>query len=295
MTNDEISNDEVGRTEQDASREADREDLRHAVTDREQRWQDREQRREERDRRRQERDERREERRQRRAADQNPWARLVVGLSIVGVGVVAWLDRLGRIDAGDFLQWWALILIALGLAHLPQRRWIAAGIYLVLGLVFLPPLPFLPHFRLAELLGLWPLMISAGGVALIRQALRPAAKDLPGGSAFHAFAWMGGSVRTVGSEDFLGGDAVVVMGGCEIDLTTARIVDEAVVDLLAFWGGIEIRVPPHWIIENDVSPILGGISLKAKNPSEGNGPRLVLRGSAIMGGIEIRNAKEIAA
>ena len=255
----------------------------------------REQRRIAREQLRQARDQRRERRRARRQADQNPWARLVVGLAILAIGVVAWLDRLDRIDANDFLQWWALVLIALGLAHLPQRRWVAAGIYLVLGIVFLPPLPFLPQFRLAELLGLWPLLITAGGVSLVMQALRPAAKDLPGSGAFHAFAWMGGNVRTIASEDFLGGDAVVVMGGCEIDLTNAHITQEAVIDLLAFWGGIEIRVPKNWIIENHLNLLLGGMGVRGENPRDGDGPRLVIRGSAIMGGVEIRNGKEVAA
>ncbi len=238
---------------------------------------------------------RRERRHRSRAASNDSWIRLVIGLSILAVGIVAWLDRLGRIDGNDFLAWWALILIALGLAHLPQRRWVGAGIYLILGLIFLPPLPFLPHFRLAELLGLWPLLISAGGVALVRQALQPAAKDMPGSGAFHAFAWMGGNVRTIAAEDFLGGDAVVVMGGCEIDLTNARITREAVIDLLTFWGGIEIRVPRNWIIENHVNPLLGGVAVHTKNPKDGDGPRLIVRGSAIMGGIEIRNGKEVAA
>jgi Cell wall-active antibiotics response 4TMS YvqF/Domain of unknown function (DUF5668) len=238
---------------------------------------------------------RRERKRLRRKAENNPWTRLVAGMAILAVGVIAWLDRLDRLDANDFLSWWALILIALGLANLPQRRWVAAGVWLILGLIFLPPLPFLPHFRLVQLLGLWPLMISAGGVSLVRQALSPAAKDLPGGSGFHAFAWMGGNVRKIGAEDFQGGDAVVVMGGCEIDLTNAHITREAVIDLLAFWGGIEIRVPRNWIIENHLNPLLGGIVVKAANPTEGEGPRLVLRGSAIMGGIEIRNGKEVAA
>lgn len=261
-------------------RDADREDLRRAAASRDQR--------------RQERQQRRERRRRRRQNGNDPWIRAVVGLSILGVGVVAWLDRLGRIDGRAFIHWWALILVATGLAHLPQRRWVGAAIYLVLGILFLPPLPFVPHFHPAEVLGLWPLMISAGGVALIRQSLNPVAKDLAGG-AFHAFAWMGGSVRTIGAEDFLGGDAVVVMGGCEIDLTSARIANEAVIDLLAFWGGIEIRVPPHWVIESNVMPVLGGIVVKATNPRDGDGPRLILRGSAIMGGIEVRNAKGVTA
>src|SRR5258708_4861343 len=82
---------------------------------------------------------RRERKRLRRKYDNNPWTRLVAGMAILAVGVIAWLDRLGRIDANDFLSWWALILIALGLANLPQRRWVAASRWLVSCLVFLSP------------------------------------------------------------------------------------------------------------------------------------------------------------
>ena len=242
----------------------------------------------------QRRQQRRERRRQRRGRDNNPWTRLVIGLAILIVGVLAWLDHLGRIDANDFAQWWALILIALGLAHLPQRRWLTAGFYFILGLVFLPPLPFLPHFHLGEILGLWPLLISAAGVTLLNQTFHPTAKDTPGSGAFRAFAWMGGSGRTIASENFVGGDAIVVMGACELNLANARIANEAVIDVLAFWGGIEIRVPPNWTIENHVTVLLGGIGNHATNATEGDGPRLIIRGSVIMGGIEIRNPKEIA-
>jgi len=33
------------------------------------------------------------------------------------------------------------------------------------------------------------------------------------------------------------------MGGCEINLADAKITKEATIDVLAFWGGIDIRVP----------------------------------------------------
>jgi len=241
------------------------------------------------------REQRRERRRQRRARrGNNPWTRLVIGMAILAVGVLAWLDHLGRIEANDFAQWWALVLIALGLAHLPQRRWVGAGVYVVLGLIFLPPLPFMPHLHVSEILGLWPLLISAAGVTLLMQTLNPTAKDTPGSGAFRAFAWMGGSGRTIASENFVGGDAIVVMGACELNLADAHIANEAVIDVLAFWGGVDIRVPPNWTIENHVTVLLGGVGNHATNPTHGEGPRLILRGSVIMGGMEIRNPKEVA-
>ena len=101
---------------------------------------------------------------------------------------------------------------------------------------------------------------------------------------------MGGVGRSVAASDFAGGDAVAVMGGCEINLAAAKIASEAVVDVLAFWGGIEIHVPRGWRIDNHVVAILGGVVDKTDNAPAG-APTLIVRGSAIMGGVEIRHPK----
>jgi hypothetical protein len=229
-------------------------------------------------------------RRARKTGD-NPWARLVWGMAILTAGVIGWLDHTGALHAADYLEWWPLVMIALGLAHLPQRQWITTAVLIVIGLLFLPPLPFLPHFRLAMVVAVWPLMISVGGVSLIRQALSPVAKNAAESNSFHTVAVMGGVGRGVASSDFAGGDAVAVMGGCQINLSAAKITSEAVIDILAFWGGIEIRVPRGWRIENQVVPILGGIVDKTDRDVPAGAPTLIIRGSAIMGGVEIKHPK----
>jgi hypothetical protein len=225
----------------------------------------------------------------------NVWPRLVTGMAVLGAGVIFWLDHLGRVDAGDFLRWWPLLVIASGLAHLPEGRWVSATILTVIGIAFLPDLPFLPRLHISQLLGLWPLLISAGGVTLIAQALRPKAKDvLRRGRAFRSIAVMGGSGRTFSSPDFIGGDAVAVMGGCEIDLSQSTIVSEAVIDVLVFWGGVEIKVPRGWEVESHVLALLGAVDNRTIGAPAPNAPRLIVRGSAIMGGVELRHPKEDA-
>jgi len=212
-------------------------------------------------------------------------------MAILAAGIIGWLDHTGQLRASDYLQWWPLIVIALGLAHLPQRQWVAAVALVAIGMMFLPPLPFFPHVRVALILGLWPLLISVGGVSLIRQALRPAAKDAKNTNSFHSVVVMGGVGRGVASSDFIGGDVVAVMGGCEINLAGATIAHEAVIDVLAFWGGIDIRVPRGWRIENRVTPILGGVVDKTDGNAAEGAPRLIIRGSAIMGGVELKHPK----
>lgn len=218
------------------------------------------------------------------------WVNLVGGLTILATGIVFWLDHLDRLNASDYLRWWPAVLIAYGVAHLPQRRWIAAAIFIVIGLAAMPPVPFIPDVRLGKVLGLWPLLISAGGVTLILQVLTPSPKDAGGPGSFKAVSFMGGSARTVGASEFVGGDAVAVMGACEVSVvsTTAR---EALVDVLAFWGGIEIRVPHGWKVENRVTAILGGYADRT-SPAQDGAPRVIVRGAAIMGGVEVRNLKD---
>ena len=101
---------------------------------------------------------------------------------------------------------------------------------------------------------------------------------------------MGGIVRNNDSQNFKGGELTAVMGGCEIDLRRASIAGgEAQIEIFAFWGGVEIKVPEDWSVTNKVVPIMGGIDDKSVPPKGGATKRLILTGYAIMGGAEIKN------
>lgn len=221
---------------------------------------------------------------------ENPWARLMTGLAVLSFGVILWLDHLHQVNASDYLRWWPILLIGSGIANLYDRRWLGAAILIVMGIAFLPHIPFFPHLRVSQILALTPLLISVGGITLVMQALRPATRD-PKAALFRAIAVMGGSGRVIGSSEVVAGDAIAVMGGCEIDFTAATGVREATVDVLVFWGGVEIKVPRGWKVESHVAAILGAFVNRTSAPAP-DAPRLVVRGSVIMGGLEVRNPKE---
>jgi cell wall-active antibiotic response 4TMS protein YvqF len=214
----------------------------------------------------------------------NPIPRLIWGAAVLALGLILWLDRMHKVRAGDILQWWSVFLIAFGLAHLVERRWFAAAVMILFGLAFLPSVP---HLYVRQVLALTPLVITIGGVTLVMQALRPPIK---GATTFQAVAVMGGSGRTVGGNDVVSGDAIAVMGGCEI--TIAPGTREAVVDVLAFWGGIEIRVPRGWTVESHVTPILGAFVDNTVATEASGASRLVVRGSVIMGAVDVKHSRE---
>jgi hypothetical protein len=107
------------------------------------------------------------------------------------------------------------------------------------------------------------------------------------------FAMMSGVRRQVTGE-FAGAEATAIMGGVELDLRySAMDGDEVIIDTFALWGGIEIWVPAHWEIVSQGLPLMGAFEDKTHvtthGGAQGRQPRLVVRGVAIMGGVEIKN------
>jgi len=219
--------------------------------------------------------------------------RIVFGVLVVTLGVLFLLDNLGFLYAEDILRYWPAGLIAIGVAVLSQAGrsggrlagviWIAVGGWLLaeeLGLIRV-------HFW-----DFWPILLVLLGGSIIWRAVAPrAARGLreDDESAVRALAIMSGIERTSTSREFSGGELTAVMGGCELDLRGAAITaSPAVLDVFAVWGGIEVRVPEGWAVENRVFPFLGGVEDRTR-PAPDSTQRLVVKGMVVMGGVEIKN------
>ena len=120
------------------------------------------------------------------------------------------------------------------------------------------------------------------------------------------FAVLGNVRRTAGVSPFsggaslfAGGDITAIMGGGQLDLRLAIIPrgQEAVLDIVAVMGGVEILVPSHWEISMPIVPFLGGVEdLRfAPLPTDpaaihpDNSGRLVVRGLVMMGSVQIKS------
>lgn len=217
--------------------------------------------------------------------------RLIVGIFIVLIGVVFLVEEFAGIDAYQFLAYWPVVLIAIGLLGLVQgTSKVGSLIALVVGVW---ALAYNLGYVSLEIWQFWPLVIVAIGLSLVKRALvGEKATSQESGEPLdrvNAFAIMGGVVRTSSSSAFRGGELSAIMGGCELDLTQAQLAgDEAVIDVFALWGGVEIRVPDTWGVVGRVQPIMGAFEDKTRPPRDAK-TRLVVRGVAIMGGVEVKN------
>jgi hypothetical protein len=115
------------------------------------------------------------------------------------------------------------------------------------------------------------------------------ARAVDANSTLSAMAILGGVSRGNNSRSFRGADLLAIMGGCQLDLRQAAINGEAAIEVFVLWGGIEIRVPEDWTVSSRIVPLMGGVEDKTRPPQGATAHRLILRGFAIMGGVEIKN------
>jgi hypothetical protein len=222
--------------------------------------------------------------------------RLVVGLAIMSAGFILALDSLGLVDGTIVFRLWPLVLVAIGVVKwLAPPRQVSAGIgWIVAGFGFL-----LVTLGRMSFGGVWAMILFFAGANIAWRALRPPVKrggTLVPGEGFDTVAVFGGcktgAASPVGGTptEFKGGSATAVFGGCEIDLRHAALPEggAAVVDVFAMFGGIEIKVPEDWQVLNRGSAFLGAFENKSR-PLPGSSRRLVITGTAIMGGVEVKN------
>ncbi len=224
--------------------------------------------------------------------------KLFFGLLLIFVGVVFMLDQFGWIDdAEDVFDYWPLILVAAGAGKLlwPGSTWgrVTGLILVTVGALLQLEILDMIQFSVWDY---WPLLLVAVGIRIAMRGLTGESRraTCDSASTVNAFAMLGGSCRNSNSPDFRGGDMFAFMGGCEIDLRQARIAaGPAVIDALALMGGVEIRVPEDWTVIVKGVPLLGGFEDKTRPPVAGSSdePRqeLVIKGFAIMGGVEVKN------
>jgi hypothetical protein len=223
---------------------------------------------------------------------------ILLGLVLIVAGALALLDNLNifsfNFNLGD---WWPLILVALGVVNLWNNRNIFdfSGLFLILlGVVFL--LAELGRIGWGDVWRWWPAVLILLGISIV---FKRAPVALPGSARAGAASGedsvsinniLAGSDRRVISREFKGGDIANILGGTKLDLLEAKLAPgDWLLTVSTVLGGVEILVPRDWRIEVNPTNMLGGVDDHTRQNPDAAGGRLIIKASALLGGIDIKN------
>ncbi len=220
--------------------------------------------------------------------------RMVFGLIVLALGVLWTLDNLGLVDSGAVLQWWPALLVAWGVMQLTgfccRQQVVSGAVFSIVGVLLLGTQLNLLHVHFWQL---WPAVMIVLGASLVTRSFRgPAAVAATADrqSRVNTFVIMGGLEVKNESQEFPGGEVSAVMGGVEVDLRGAKTVEpQVVLDVFAWWGGIDVFVPRDWRVVSEVFPLMASYEDHSAKPEGEARTTLVVRGVAIMGGIEVKD------
>ncbi len=234
------------------------------------------------------------------------------GIFILLIGVAAFI-RVAVPDLPPLLFSWQSFLIALGL-FIGLKHGFRGGAWFILILVGTGFLLRDIYPDLAIRRYIWPMVfIVIGGLLILRPRKRnwtfggpDEKKNMTAGQGatildedetwsdddfVDATSIFGGAKRNILSKDFKGGDIVNIFGGTEINLSQADFKEKAVIEITTVFGGTKLIVPSNWEVKSEAVTIFGGMEDKRSvtAPSEMPPKVLVLKGTVIFGGIDIRS------
>lgn len=223
-------------------------------------------------------------------------SQVILGAFVVGMGLLFLLDNLDIFDFHRAVSFWPAVLVLLGVVKLLDTTSPNGKLFgsILIGIGVLLTMNRLGYLNF-ELRSAWPLLLIVLGGAVIYRALasRRAIEgamlvEQANDSIVDITAILGGFDRRISTPHFRGGEVAAFMGGCMLDLRGSSIDGEAVINVFVGMGGISLKVPADWTVIMHGTPIMGGFDEKTSAPPDNN-KRLIVKGYAIMGGVEIRN------
>ncbi len=238
---------------------------------------------------------------------------IIAGIIIVGIGIVFLLRNLGFL-LPHWLFTWPMILIVIGIFsgikhNFRHNSWL---VLIAIGSFFLVQ-ESIPQLHLAAYF--WPLVIIGIGILYIirprkdnwgrwrdgRHAYRRKQSESWSGFAseesvdsndvFSISSIFSGVKRNIISKNFRRGQVRSIFGGAEIDLSQADMTEPSTISVEVAFGGVSLIVPSHWFVQNEIDGLFHGVEDKRLNPSVTMDPNkvLVLKGSCVFGGVEIKS------
>ena len=224
-------------------------------------------------------------------------SQVILGAFVIGLGLLFLLDNMNLFDFHRVISFWPTVFILMGVVKLldtTSPKGTVSGVVLIgVGVVMI--LNRLGYLNV-DWRSAWPLILIGFGVLVIARAMAGRREvegagmlaDPDSDSIVDITAILAGFDRRVNTPHFRGGEVTALLGGCMLDLRSSSIDGEAVINVFVGMGGLTLKVPVDWTVILHGTPILGGFDEKTSTPPNNN-KRLIVKGYAIMGGVEIRN------
>ena len=222
--------------------------------------------------------------------------KIIAGIAIIILGILVSLREFGVDLKISVWHYWPLILIIIGFRFLfrpgENRQYFSGILFLVFGVFFLA------HNLIKnidfDIIGLLPAVIVVIiGVKILTHGLWRSKKRPPSNDQINLSAILGGGKFYLSSKYLKGGNITAIMGECKVNLRDADFAEESIViDAFAIMGAIELKVPNSWEVVVQGSPFMGSMEDKTNrdsNSDKAQKKRLIIKGTAIMGGVEIIN------
>lgn len=227
--------------------------------------------------------------------------RVLFGIGVVILGIGLMLKTLGLITFSFHLSWPIILIIIGGLSGLKNgfrnNTW---WILITIGTVYL-----IPQFQImgkSSKQFVWPAIVIIIGIMI---AFRPRRNNkqcygkptinshITPDNRMNLEVIFGGRKEIITAKDFKGGTISVTFGGSDINLTQADFSDETITLYCnVVFGGVELIVPAHWDVQNDIKPVIGAVEDERVIHVAQTGEvrkKLILQGSCTFGGIEIKS------
>ncbi len=218
-------------------------------------------------------------------------ARIVTALLIILVGILLLASTTGLFATESVWTWIPMVFVLLGVwAIWKSRGRNLTGPVMVIAIAGTYQLRNLAVVSNAQIGDWWPVFIVLFGLLLLvgRERRRQWGLETGGSDEVSSISIFGGSNQRVTSKEFVGGEAVSIFGGGEIDLRNAEVADPpAVIESVAIFGGPEFRVPEDWHVKLDVLTLFGSVKDNRPRKEVSADPDLVVTGVTIFGGVEI--------
>jgi len=223
---------------------------------------------------------------------------LAFGIAIAATGILILLHLTGYIPL-NIKTGWPLILVVIGLLIGIKNRFRKNAWWI---LVLIGGAHMIPRFEINGTPStrlIWPVIMIIAGLFIAFTKPRRCRNNRDfdvftnNDNNLNIDVTFGGRKEIITSKEFNGGTIQASFSGCEINLMQADNPGHPMLlNMKVAFGGIELIVPSHWEIKNEITPFAGSVedhrTIRSASGAEEK-RTLILKGSVSFGSVEIKS------